>query len=121
MDKLYIRHLCLKTLIGTHPEEREGKQTLFLDLDLYCDLAPAGHSDQLVDTVDYECIQNRILKLADQSQFLLIEAFAEEIARIVLEDSKVEKVLVRIEKPAALEHAACSGLEILRPIQGAHR
>jgi len=118
MDKLYIRRLCLQTLIGTHPEEREEKQTLFLNLDLYCDLSQAGQSDQLADTVDYEAIQNRILELADRSQFLLIEALAEEIARIVLEESKVQRVRVQIEKPAALEHAACSGLEILRPVAG---
>ena len=43
-------------MLGTHgvlPEEQDRAQPFEVDLDLSVDLAPAGTSDRLADTVDY--------------------------------------------------------------------
>lgn len=114
MDKIYIRDLALRCIIGIYPEERREKQDIVINIALYCDLRKAGRSDDLNDTVDYKAIKKAILKLVEGSQFQLIESLAENIADIALVDGKVRKVVVTIDKPGALRFAKASAVEITR-------
>ena len=113
-DRLYIHGLRLETIIGTHEEERTEKQELLMDLELHCDLRPAGCSDRLEDTVDYEALQNALLQFAADAHFALLEAFAEEAAQIALRFPGVQAVVIHLRKTGALRHAAASGLTIYR-------
>ena len=55
-DRIELRGLRVMASVGVLPEERERAQPLELDLTLSCDLAAAGYSDALDDTVDYGAI-----------------------------------------------------------------
>ena len=55
-----------------------------------------------------------MLGLVESSRFFLIEALAEAISRLCLEDEAVEKVRVRVDKPLALRFARTVGVEITR-------
>ena len=114
MDKIYIRDLALRCIIGIYPEERREKQDVTINVVMSCDLRKAGRSDDLNDTVDYKSIKKAILKLVEESHFLLIESLAENIADIALADQKVEQVVVTIDKPGALRFARSSAVEITR-------
>jgi FolB domain-containing protein len=105
MDKIIINDLKVKTVIGTLPEERTRKQTLIINLELDLSLKKAGTSDDLLDSVDYSKIESRIVELGEKSEFYLIEAFAEESARICLAESLVASAKVRVDKPGALKHS----------------
>ena len=51
MDKIFIRELALRCIIGIYPVERREKQDI-INVEMHCDLRRAGRSDDLNDTVD---------------------------------------------------------------------
>ena len=53
-DRLELRGLEVECIIGDLPEERGREQRLLVDVSLGCDLAAAGASDALCDTVGLE-------------------------------------------------------------------
>jgi len=114
MDKIFIRDLALRCIIGIYPEERRDKQDVLVNVEMHCDLRRAGRSDALADTVDYKAVKKAILELVERSGFQLIESLAEHIADLALADPKVEKVVVTIDKPGALRFAKSSAVEITR-------
>ena len=115
MDRIFIRELALRCIIGIYPEERREKQDIVINVELQCDLRAAGRSDDLTDTIDYKAIKKAILRLVEKSHFQLIESLAENIADIALANDKVQQVTVTIDKPGALRFAKSSAVEITRP------
>jgi FolB domain-containing protein len=114
VDRILIKDLALRGFIGVTAEERREKQDIVINMALETDLGKAGLSDDLADTVDYKALKKRILALVEGSQFLLVEALAEKIAALGLEDPRVERVTVTVEKPGALRFARSVGVEITR-------
>lgn len=114
MDRIFIRDLALRCIIGIFPEERREKQDVVINVEMHCDLHKAGKSDDLKDTVDYKSIKKSILRLVEASHFQLIESLAEKIAAIALGEDKVQQVVVTIDKPGALRFAKASAVEITR-------
>jgi D-erythro-7,8-dihydroneopterin triphosphate epimerase len=115
MDKIFIRDLALRCIIGIYPEERREKQDIVINVEMHADLRAAGRSDDLNDTVNYKSIKKDILTLVEGSAFQLIESLAEQIADIALRNDRVEQVIVTIDKPGALRFARASAVQITRP------
>lgn len=114
MDKIFIRELVLRCVIGCYSAERNEVQEIVVSLEMECDLRKAGRSDDLNDTVDYFAMKEAIVALGDESRFQLIESLAERIADIALANDKVQRVVVTIDKPDALQFAKSSAVEIVR-------
>ncbi len=114
LDKIHIRDLFLRCIIGNNPEERVKRQDVMMNITLYADLSSACRSDQMEDTVDYKKIKNQIVEMVENSSYFLIERLAERIAEICLESQLVQKVRVLVEKPGALRFARSVGVEIVR-------
>lgn len=114
MDRIIINDLGLRCIIGINPEERREKQDVVVNLSIYADLCEAGKSDRFEDTIDYRAIKKRIVSLVETSQYFLVEALAEAIAGICLENPAVQQVVVRVDKPSALRFARSVGVEISR-------
>ncbi len=113
-DQILIRDLLLRTIIGINDEERRDRQDVLINLVLYADLRRAGQSDDIQDAVNYRTLIKRVIKLVEESQFYLVEKLAAAIAALCLEDARVERVQVRVEKPGALRFARSVGVEIDR-------
>jgi D-erythro-7,8-dihydroneopterin triphosphate epimerase len=113
-DAIEVKDLLLRTILGTNPEERVNRQDVVINLTLYADTRAAGESDNIEDTVNYKSITKRVITLVEQSQFLLVEKMAAEIARVCLEDDRVQRVRVGVEKPGALRFARSVGITIER-------
>jgi len=101
MDKIYLERLHFYAYHGVLPQEKTEGQDFYVSLTLYCDLAPAGRSDDLKDTVDYGAVYEKVRKITLERRFDLIEALAEEIAGAILTAFGVAKVSVRVDKPKA--------------------
>ncbi len=114
MDKILIKDLLVRCIIGINDDERHDKQDVIINIAISADLKKAGLTDLFEDTVDYRAIKKRIYCMADSSQFYLIEALAESIAGICLEYNGVMAVQVLVEKPSALRFARSVGVEIYR-------
>ena len=102
MDKIIISDLRLPVIVGTLSPERERRQEISIDLEVETDLSAAGRSDAIADTVDYAEIERRVIETAENSSFLLLEALAGAIGRVVLSFDRVEGCRVRVSKPRAL-------------------
>lgn len=105
---------------GLLPQERELGQRFVVDLELFCDLKPAGITDDIKNAISYAEVYNVVETTVTSNTFNLIEALAENIAREVLQQFRIIKVLVRVKKPAApvpgiFEYMA---VEIIRERQG---
>jgi FolB domain-containing protein len=97
-DRIELRGLRAMGICGVLPEEQAGAQPFEIDLDIYADLAPAGRSDDLADTVDYGDIARVVSVVVSEGRFVLLEHMAEVIATAVLGHSKVEGVTVTVRK-----------------------
>jgi len=114
MDRIVISDLTCRCVIGVEEWERRERQDVLVSLALAVDLAPAGKSDRIEDALDYSKLKKRVLAETESSSFHLIEALAERIAAICLEDERVEEVQVRVEKPGALRFARTVAVDIKR-------
>jgi dihydroneopterin aldolase/D-erythro-7,8-dihydroneopterin triphosphate epimerase len=114
LDRIHIRDLRLRCIVGINPEERRKKQDVEIDITLYADLRAAGRTDAMEDTVDYRAIKLKVVEEVEASSFFLLEGLAEHVADVCLCDPRVVRVRVRIEKPGALRFARTVGVEIIR-------
>ena len=118
MDRILIKDLLVRCIIGVSDEERRDRQDVLINVTLVTDLRKAGASDRLEDSVDYRALNKQILNMAERSQFHLVEAMAQAIADICLGHPSVQEVTVRVEKPGALRFARYVGVEINRKRAG---
>ena len=114
MDRILIKDLMLRCVLGLSDEERREKQDVLFNLILWTDLRPAAASDSIRDAVDYSQLKKRIITLVEGSQYHLAETLADRIASLCLEQPAVQQVQVTVEKPTALRFAHSVGVEIIR-------
>ena len=114
MDRILIKELLVRCVLGLTAEERREKQDVLISVVLFTDLAKAGRSDQAEDTVDYRAVKKEILSAVEGSQYHLAEALAERVAEACLAHGGVERVQVTVEKLGALRFARSVAVEIER-------
>ncbi len=98
MDRIVLKDMAFYGYHGVLPEERERGQVFFVDVELECDLHPAGHSDDLQDTVDYRDVYRRVEAVLVGPPKALLEAVAEDVAHRILELERVQAVRVEVRK-----------------------
>ena len=114
MDRIFITALTAEAVIGIYDWEREVKQRLEIDLEIWMDLRAAATSDAIEDTLNYKSVAKRVLAFVEASRYRLVEALAGEIARIVLEEFEVARVRVTVHKPGAIRHSRDVGVIVER-------
>ncbi len=114
MDKIIIRDLATRCIIGINPEERVEKQDVRINLTIHADLRKACRSDDFQDTLDYKALKKQILQRVEGSQFFLLEALAQAVAEICLDHPLAQSVDVTVDKPGALRFAKSVAVEITR-------
>ncbi|MCO5183135.1 MAG: dihydroneopterin aldolase [Anaerolineae bacterium] len=114
MDKIVIKDLLLRGIIGLNPEERIKKQDILINLVLYTDVRHAAMTDDIADSVNYKAITKRIIEHVENSADYLVEKLVSDIARIIIVEFGVARAQVRVEKPGALRFAQSVGIEIER-------
>lgn len=103
--KIKIKNLRVRTIIGIYEWEREHLQEVVVNVEMEFDGKKATQSDAIEDTVNYKALKKRILAEVEQSNFQLLEKLANHILQIVMEDPKVQKGIVEVDKPHALRFA----------------
>jgi FolB domain-containing protein len=113
-DKIIIKDLLLRGIIGINPEERVKAQDILINMVIYADIRQAAVSDAIEDAVDYKSITKRVIGHVEASSDFLVEKLVTDLARIIITEFNVAKVQVRVEKPGALRFAQSVGIEIER-------
>ncbi len=116
-DLIQLRGLRAMGVHGVLPEEQERPQPFEVDLDLQVDLAAAGKSDDLADTVDYGVVAENAIAVVTDERHALLERLAERIAAVALADARVTAATVTVRKlqppiAAEIDHVA---VRITRP------
>lgn len=107
MDCIHLNDIRCYGYTGALPEEQVLGQWFEVALTLWLDLALAGQTDCLSDTLDYRIVIATVQTLVKTSKFTLLERLAVAIAEAVLHSASltasvpVQQVQVRLCKPAA--------------------
>ncbi len=100
-DRIALRGIVAFGRHGVLPHEQEFGQTFTVDAELELDLAPAGASDALADTVDYGTLSADLAAVVTDERHDLIERLATRLADVCLERSRVDAVTITVHKPHA--------------------
>ena len=114
MDKVIIKNLVARGIIGVYDWERTKPQEILINIILFGDLTQAGKTDNIEDSINYKTVAKGAQSLAENCERLTVEALAADIADFCLESKGVQKVIIRVEKPGAVRFAELVGVEIER-------
>jgi FolB domain-containing protein len=114
MDKVIIKNILARGIIGIHEWEREKPQDILINLELFSENRKPETLDEITSCIDYSKVTKRVMHHAEKAGRFTVEALAEDIAQICLEDPRVLKTTVRVEKPGAVRFSESVGVEIVR-------
>jgi dihydroneopterin aldolase len=114
---VFIRGLEVQARLGVHPHEKAAPQRVIIAVELLVadDAAPAGvGADEFARVVDYARVVQIARETAVAGHVLLVETLAERIAVATLDDPRVLRARVLVEKPDAFQDVASVGVMIER-------
>ncbi|MGG5809709.1 dihydroneopterin aldolase [Falsiroseomonas sp. CW058] len=114
---VFVRGLELMARLGIHPHERAGPQRIRLGVELVVrdDAAPADVGpDDFRRVVDYARLVEVARATVAEGHVLLVETLAERVALAALEDGRVERARVTVEKPEAFSDVESVGVTVER-------
>ena len=114
MDIIYLRDLRIDTIIGIYDWERRMKQTIIIDLEMGTDIRKAANSDNIDDTLNYKAVAKRLMSYVGDSEFELVEALAEKIAEIIMDEFNVPWLKLSLNKKGAVRGVRDVGVIIER-------
>ncbi len=117
MDKIIIKDLKVQGILGIHDWERVTPREIVINVILYTDTRRAARTDELSDCVDYSAMAKKIRAHAESAARMTVEALANDLAGLCLQEPRVRKVVVRVDKPGAVAEAASVGVEVERARQ----
>lgn len=100
-DRIEIRGVTARGRHGVLPHEKTTPAPFVVDVDLWVDLAAAGASDDLADTVSYADVAADVVRIVEGDSVDLIETLAARIADAALAAPLVEAAQVCVHKPEA--------------------
>jgi FolB domain-containing protein len=114
-DRIYIKDLHLRTVIGVHDWERRDRQDIVLSLSLETDLSRPASTDSIEDTLDYRALTKSVIDHVERSEYQLIERLAASVAEMALEQfPSLRAISVTVDKPGALRFARSVEVELRR-------
>lgn len=99
-DRIVLQGMRFEGRHGVSDDERAYPQEIEVDLEVEADLALAGASDELSDTINYGPLVELCRRVVEEGSFRLLEAIAEAIAREVLASTRAAAAVVRVRKLA---------------------
>lgn len=101
-DIILLEGIQVPAALGVTAGERKLRRPVLLDLEVEADLAPAGRSDRIRDTLHYKRIFEVVEDVASNQEHKLVEALAQRIAGAVLEKFAADAVTVTVRKPTPI-------------------
>ncbi len=114
LDRVLIKDLVVDGIIGIKPDERINKQQILVNAELFMDTSLAAGTDDIDDAVNYRTITKAMIAHIESGEPMLVERLVQELADICLDDARVHKVRISVEKPGALRSARSVGIRITR-------
>jgi len=108
-DKIRVCNMVFYAYHGTSSAERKTGNRFEVDIEVEADLAKAGKSDKLADTISYTRIYQLTEELFTSKKYNLIEKVGYLLADKIKAEFNPDRVVVRIRKkippiPGNLDH-----------------
>ena len=114
LDLVFIEGFAGSTVIGIHESELHLPQTVLIDVCAGLPRVAACDTDRIADTLDYGELRLRLQRLMSEHGVQLLEALAERVAHIALDEFGARWVRVRVAKPRKFDDTAAVGVVIER-------
>jgi len=101
-DVILLQGIQVPAALGVTAVERRMRRPVLLDLEVSRDLASAGRSDSIRQTIHYKRIFEVVEDVAGNQEHKLVEALGDRIARAVLEKFDADVVQVTVRKPTPI-------------------
>lgn len=113
MAIIRVKDLLIRTYIGFNPEELVNKQDVVINLEIETDIPEAAlESDEPNGIFDYKTVTKRVISLVQEGRFKLLEVLTKNILDLIMEDERVQRARVEVDKPHALRFAESVSLEM---------
>jgi len=93
-----IKNLRLKTKIGVYDWEKNFNREIIINAEIEVKNSKSINSDKLCDTVDYDELTAKIKEVVAKNYFKLIEKLAGEIIKKIMQDRRITRCKVEIDK-----------------------
>jgi 7,8-dihydroneopterin aldolase/epimerase/oxygenase len=97
--RILIRDFRLQVSIGIHDFEKEGPQTVVVNVDLLLSEPDRAHNDRIANVLNYDVVHDGIMALAKSRHFNLQESLVDAILDLCLAQPGVVEARVSTEKP----------------------
>lgn len=114
MDKIFIKDLMVRGVIGVSDLERSERQDIVINIVLFTDTRAAAKDDDIEKCVNYRTVAKKVIAHVESAMRYTVEALAADIASMCLEVPGVNKARIRVEKPGAVRFSQSVGVEIER-------
>lgn len=111
--RIFLSGLSLDLSIGFHDFEREARQRVLINVDLFVPLkSSTARHDEVSEVVDYDFLRREIHEWAVSRHFNLQETLLEGIVEICFSEPAVRAVRVSTEKPDVYPDCRTVGIEV---------
>ena len=114
LDIVSINNLKGKTIIGICDDELNDPQEICIDISMGIPFIRACNSDNINHTLDYDKVRGKILEILKTHRLKLLEALAEKIANVVLDDFGAHWTRIKVIKPRKYNDVDSVGVVIER-------
>jgi dihydroneopterin aldolase len=109
--KVIIKNLILNIFIGIHDFEKKKKQRVRINIEVITNPNIKPNNKDLSSILNYEDLINKITLLVKKQHHELIEDLAENIFKIIFQNSLVKKTKIKIEKLDIIKNSESVGVE----------
>lgn len=111
---VFIRDLIIQCIVGVLENEQHIPQRVRINLNMYVQEDRLIETPELPDVVCYDQIIQKVTRLMNERRFRLLETAGNQIAELCLEDVRISRIRIMLEKLDVYTNAGSVGIEIWR-------
>ncbi len=111
MAKIRVKNLLIRTYIGFNPDELTNKQDVIINLEIEAEIPEEALQADEPDGI-YNTITKRIIAFVQDGHFKLLEVLTKNLLDMIMEDKRVTRAKVEVDKPHALRFAESVSFEM---------
>ena len=113
--RIFVRNFELEVSIGFYEAERNKRQRVLLDIDVFVPLSlTMPRRDEAHEVIDYDFIRRAVVELTATRHFNLQETLLEHVVHACLAKTGVRAVRAVTQKPDIYPGAMTVGIEVFR-------
>ena len=114
MDTIFIREFRVDAWVGIYEWEKQRPQTLEMEIEIGIPGNEVGRTDHIYDTVHYGEVVERIGRELAERKFKLLEALAEHVCTLVMDEFHAPWVKVSVAKLGHIRNVRKVGVTLER-------